>query len=70
MTFLNPLLLIGLVAAAIPIIIHLLNLRKLKIVEFSSLQFLKELQKTKIPSEVAGSASASVSSSWMKKPRS
>jgi len=48
MTFLNPLLLIGLAAAAIPIIIHLLNLRKLKTVEFSSLRFLKELQKTKM----------------------
>lgn len=46
MTFLNPFLLFGLAAAAIPIIIHLLNLRKLKVVEFSSLQFLKELQKT------------------------
>ncbi len=48
MTFLNPFLLIGLAAAAIPIIIHLLNLRKLKVIEFSSLQFLKELQKTKM----------------------
>ncbi|MBX2992531.1 MAG: BatA domain-containing protein [Bacteroidetes bacterium] len=48
MTFLNPLLLFGLIAAAIPIIIHLLNLRKLKTVEFSTLQFLKELQKTKM----------------------
>lgn len=48
MTFLNPLVLIGLAAAAIPIIIHLLNLRKLKIVEFSSLRFLKELQKTRM----------------------
>ena len=48
MTFLNPFLLLGLAAAAIPVIIHLLNLRKLKIVEFSSLQFLKELQKTKM----------------------
>jgi hypothetical protein len=46
MTFLNPLLLFGLLAASIPIIIHLLNLRKLKTVEFSSLRFLKELQKT------------------------
>jgi hypothetical protein len=46
MTFLNPFLLFGLVAASIPIILHLLNLRKLKTVEFSSLQFLKELQKT------------------------
>ena len=48
MTFLNPFLLLGLAAAAIPIIIHLFNLRKLKTVEFSSLQFLKELQKTKM----------------------
>ncbi len=48
MNFLNPLALIGLAAASIPIIIHLLNLRKLKIVEFSSLRFLKELEKTKI----------------------
>lgn len=48
MTFLNPLLLFGLVAAAIPIIIHLLNLRKLRTVEFSTLQFLKELQRTKM----------------------
>jgi hypothetical protein len=48
MTFLNPFVLFGLIAAAIPIIIHLLNLRKLRTVEFSSLRFLKELQKTKM----------------------
>jgi hypothetical protein len=48
MTFLNPIALIGLVAATIPIILHLLNLRKLRTVEFSSLRFLKELQKTKM----------------------
>ncbi len=48
MTFLNPLVLLGLIAGAIPIILHLLNLRKLKTIEFSSLKFLKELQKTKI----------------------
>ena len=48
MTFLNPFLLFGLAAAAIPVIIHLLNLRRLKTVDFSSLQFLKELQKTKM----------------------
>jgi hypothetical protein len=48
MTFLNPLLLVGLIASAIPIILHLLNLRKLKTIEFSTLQFLKELQKTKM----------------------
>jgi len=48
MTFLNPAVLFGLLAASIPVIIHLLNLRKLKKIEFSSLMFLKELQKNKI----------------------
>jgi Aerotolerance regulator N-terminal/von Willebrand factor type A domain len=48
MTFLNPAILFGLFAAAIPIALHFLNLRKLKKVEFSTLSFLKELQKTKI----------------------
>jgi uncharacterized membrane protein len=48
MTFLNPAVLIGLAAASIPILIHLLNLRKLKKIEFSTLIFLKELQKNKI----------------------
>ena len=48
MVFLNPAVLFGLLAASIPVLIHLLNLRKLKKVEFSTLAFLKELQKTKI----------------------
>lgn len=48
MVFLNPAILFGLLAASIPILIHLLNLRKLKKIEFSTLQFLKELQKNKI----------------------
>jgi len=48
MTFLNPFILFGLLASTIPVIIHILNLRKLKKIEFSSLQFLKELQKNKI----------------------
>ena len=48
MTFLNPLVLFGLAAAGIPILLHLLNLRKLRTVEFSTLSFLKELQQTKI----------------------
>ncbi len=48
MTFLNPLYLIALAAAAIPIILHLLNLRKSRIIEFSTLTFLKELQRSKI----------------------
>ncbi|MGB2957614.1 MAG: BatA domain-containing protein [Bacteroidota bacterium] len=48
MTFLNPFVLVGLAAAAIPVLIHLLNLRRLRTVEFSSLRFLKELQKTSL----------------------
>jgi uncharacterized membrane protein len=48
MTFLNPAILFGLLAAGIPIVIHLLNLRKLKKIEFSTLIFLKELKKNKI----------------------
>ncbi|HXG39208.1 MAG TPA: BatA domain-containing protein, partial [Bacteroidota bacterium] len=48
MTFLNPLVLLGLLAAAIPILLHLFNLRKLRTIEFSTLTFLKELQKSKI----------------------
>jgi hypothetical protein len=48
MIFLNPAVLLGLLAASIPVLIHLLNLRKLKRIEFSTLSFLKELQKNKI----------------------
>lgn len=48
MTFLNPFVLFGLAAAAIPILIHLLNRRKLRTIEFSTLTFLKELQKNKM----------------------
>ncbi len=48
MTFLNPLALFGLLAAAIPVLLHLLNLRRLRTVEFSTLTFLKELQRTRI----------------------
>jgi hypothetical protein len=46
MTFLNPFVLFALAAAAVPVLLHLLNLRKLRTVEFSSVRFLKELQKT------------------------
>lgn len=48
MNFLNPAVLFGMFAASIPLILHLLNLRKLKTIEFSTLLFIKELQKTKI----------------------
>lgn len=46
MTFLNPLLLLGLAAAAIPLIIHLFNFRRPRRVQFSSLAFLYELKKS------------------------
>ena len=48
MVFLNPTILFGLLAASIPVLLHFLNLRKIKKVEFSTLAFLKELQKSKI----------------------
>jgi hypothetical protein len=44
MIFLNPAILIGLLAASIPILIHLLNLRQRRRVEFSSLMLLKQIQ--------------------------
>jgi hypothetical protein len=46
MSFLNPLLLFGLAAAAIPLIIHLFNFRRPRRVDFSSLAFLHELKKS------------------------
>ncbi len=48
MTFLNPTFLFALFASAIPVLIHLFNLRRLKTVEFSSVKFLKELQRSRI----------------------
>ncbi len=44
MTFLNPFVLIGLIAAGVPILIHLLQLKKLRRVDLSSVRFLKEIQ--------------------------
>ncbi len=44
MTFLSPGILWGLVATAIPILIHLISQRNTKEVEFSSLVFIKELE--------------------------
>ncbi len=47
MTFLNPFLLFGLATAAIPVILHLLNLRKLRTIDFSTRTFLKEIQQSR-----------------------
>lgn len=48
MNFLNPLALLGLAAASIPVLLHLLNLRKLRTVDFSTLRFLEELRQTQV----------------------
>lgn len=47
MTFLNPLYLFGLVLATIPPLIHLLSQRRLQKIPFSSLTFLKSVEKTR-----------------------
>jgi hypothetical protein len=44
MTFLNPLLLMGLAAAVVPLVIHLLTRRRPKRTEFSSVEFLREVR--------------------------
>jgi hypothetical protein len=41
MTFLNAIMLLGLAAVAIPIIIHILNRRKARVVEWGAMQFLE-----------------------------
>jgi hypothetical protein len=46
--FLNIAFLIGLVAAAVPIVIHLLNRRRVKRVKFSSLEFLDEVNRQRM----------------------
>lgn len=45
LSFLNPLILYALAAVAIPFLIHLLNRRKIKRISFSTIQFLKRLEK-------------------------
>ena len=44
MTFLDPFVLLGLAAAAVPLLVHLFNLRRPRSVDFSSLEFLQSLQ--------------------------
>ena len=48
MSFLNPLYLFGLAAAAIPIIIHLFTRRRPREVPFPSLEFLTEVNQSEI----------------------
>jgi hypothetical protein len=45
MTFLNPFLLFGLLGMAVPVLIHLLSRRTARRVEFSSLEFLRNLER-------------------------
>ena len=44
MQFLNPLFLIGLVAVAVPIVVHLFNFRRYKKVYFSNVELLQQLE--------------------------
>ncbi len=48
MSFLNPFFLFAILAAAVPLVIHLLNLRRPQKVAFSTLSFFEDLQKTTI----------------------
>ena len=48
MGFLNPIILIIAAAALIPLIIHLLNRRRIKKLDFSSILFLKSLEKVRL----------------------
>ncbi|MFB6229526.1 MAG: BatA domain-containing protein [Salinibacter sp.] len=48
MSFLNPAALLALAAVSIPLFLHLFNLRQPKTVDFSSLAFVKELQKSAV----------------------
>mgnify|MGYP000014703209 CR=1 FL=1 len=48
MNFLNPLFLLGLLAVVLPVIIHLVNLKKPQKVAFSTLSFFNELRKSTI----------------------
>ncbi len=46
MTFLNPLLLLGLAAAALPVLLHLLNQRRPREIAFSSVALLRDVEAT------------------------
>lgn len=46
MSFLNPFFLLGLLAVAVPVVIHLINLRRPQKIQFSTLSFLNELKKS------------------------
>jgi hypothetical protein len=47
-SFLNPFVLLAMAAVAVPLFLHLFNLRRPTTVDFSSLDFVKELQETAV----------------------
>ncbi len=48
LTFLNAAILVGLAAVAVPLLIHLFTRQRVRMVRFSTLRFLKELQRRQI----------------------
>lgn len=48
MTFLNSIFLAALAAVAIPLLIHFLSRRRIKVIDFSSLRFLLQMQKSRL----------------------
>lgn len=48
MNFLNPFVLFGLAAATIPLLLHLLSLKRLRTIPFSSLRFLQQIEHSKV----------------------
>ena len=48
LSFLNSIFLAGLVSAAVPVIIHLLNRRRIRKIKFSSLEFLDEVNRRRM----------------------
>lgn len=48
MNFINPFLLLFAAASAIPLLLHLFNKQRVKIVEFSTVKYLQSLQKTRM----------------------
>ncbi len=48
MSFLNSAFLLALAAVSVPIIIHCLSKRRIKTIEFSSLKFLEQMQKSRM----------------------
>lgn len=48
MNFINPILLLFAAAASVPLLLHLFNKQRVKVVEFSTVKYLRTLQKTRL----------------------